>query len=193
MKRTFKLLLSFVLIVSCLSVSAFAADSIELGTVSEESKSVTVNFKVNGLKTGDDVTILVYKKDTDTTEPNEDNIVYINQISAENSKIEFNLLSDAAEGRYEVRMGGTGIKTAVIGSFTISSITYGDLDGDGDIDGFDAVWILKCAAGAELPDGLVISGGDVDGDGDIDGFDAVWVLKYAAGAELPDGLLIKKK
>lgn len=192
MKKTFKLLLSFVLVVSCLSVCAFAADSIELGEITEASKAVTVNFAVNGLQTGDDVTILVYKKDTATSEPDENNIVYINQLSADSSKIEFNLLSTAAEGLYEVRMGGTGIETADIGTFSISSIIYGDVNGDGNVNATDAVWVLKFAAGATMPEGITVNNGDVNNDGNINATDAVWVLKHAAGATLPDNILIKK-
>lgn len=202
MKKMFKLIISFALIFSCVSVCSFAAESISVGEITEASKAVEVNFTIEGLEDGDDVTILVFKKElaesTDPAaapvyaEPSEDNIVYINQVSADNSKISFNLLSTAAEGLYEVRMGGTGIETASIGTFTISSITYGDLDNDGVIDAFDAVWILKYASGAELPDGVTVNNGDVDGDGVIDAFDAVWVLKYASGAELPDGVLIGK-
>ena len=156
MKKIFKLAISFVMILSMLSVCAFAADSITLGEITESSKAVTVNFTLDGLQDGDDVTILVFKKDNADTEPTQDNIVYINQVSAANSKIEFNLLDTVAEGTYEVRMGGTGIDTADIGTFTISSITYGDMDGDGVIDTFDAVWVLKYAAGVEMPDGILI-------------------------------------
>jgi hypothetical protein len=157
MSRLLKLVIAFTLVLSTMSVCAFAATSIDVGTITESSKAVTVNFTVTGAEANDDVTILVYKKDSETAEPTESNIVYINQLSATGSNIQFNLLADAAEGTYEVRMGGTGIETADIGTFTLSSVIYGDVDGNGDIDAFDAVWVLRFASqDTTIPAGINI-------------------------------------
>ncbi len=195
MNRFLKLIIAFTLVISTMSVCAFAATSIDVGTITESSKAVTVNFTVAGAEVNDDVTILVYKKDTATTEPNENNIVYINQLSATGSNIQFNLLPDAAEGTYEVRMGGTGIETADIGTFTLSSVIYGDLDGNGEIDAFDAVWVLRYASlDPTIPAGINIGAADVDGNNEIDAFDAVWILRYASlDPTIPDGILLPKR
>lgn len=202
MKKMFKLIISFALIFSCVSVCSFAAESITVGEITEASKAVEVNFTIEGLEDGDDVTILVFKKElvesTDPAaapvyaEPSEDNIVYINQVSADNSKISFNLLSTAAEGLYEVRMGGTGIETASVGTFSISSIIYGDVNGNNEIDSNDSLYILRYFLGYSLPDNIVVSvdNADVNGNNEIDSNDSLYVLRYFLGYTLPDGIIV---
>ena len=191
-----KKIICLLLILSCLSVSAFAADSITVGEVKEEDKAVTVNFTVTNLQADDEVTILVYKKEIDEEkstedakvykEPDETNIKYINQVTPQNNVISFNLLTDTADGLYEVRMGGTGIDTASIGQFTISSVVYGDLNNDGNITISDAVWILRYLSGAEMASYVKLGNGNINSDEDITISDAVWILRYLSGAELPD-------
>ena len=191
-----KKIICLLLVLSCLSVSAFAADSITVGEVKEEDKAVTVNFTVTNLQADDEVTILVYKKEIDEEkstedakvykEPDETNIKYINQVTPQNNVISFNLLTDTADGLYEVRMGGTGIDTASIGQFTISSVVYGDLNNDGNITISDAVWILRYLSGAEMASYVKLGNGNINSDEDITISDAVWILRYLSGAELPD-------
>jgi len=193
MNKVFKLLVSITLIVICSSIVVFGADSsVALGNISESDKAVEVNFAVTGLESSDDVTILVYKKNTNATEPTQDNIVYINQVSADNSKISFNLLSTAADGRYEVRMGGTGIETVSIGSFYITSVIYGDVNNDGLVDSRDAVFVMMKDINLKLPDAVApyIQYGDVNDDGFVDSRDAVYIMMKDINLELPDGILI---
>jgi uncharacterized repeat protein (TIGR01451 family) len=58
--------------------------------------------------------------------------------------------------------------------------TQGDVDGDGDIDAVDALWVLTEEAGlvASVP---VPAAADVDKDGDRDPIDALDILFYVAG------------
>ena len=200
-----KKIICLLLVLSCLSVSAFAADSITVGEVKEEDKAVTVNFTVTNLQADDEVTILVYKKEIDEEkstedakvykEPDETNIKYINQVTPQNNVISFNLLTDTADGLYEVRMGGTGIENASAGTFTISSIIYGDVTGNGVVDLSDAVWVLKYSSQFEMPtdEGFNIMSGDVTGNGVVDLSDAVWILKYASDFEIPEDVRLPKK
>jgi len=57
----------------------------------------------------------------------------------------------------------------------------GDIDGDGSVDGYDAVVILRYDVGlAELnPSQMAVA--DTSGDGEVDGYDAVLILRYDVG------------
>ena len=193
MKKIFTKAICLLIILSCWSLPVIAADSITVGDVTEADKAVTVNFTVANLQADDEVTILVYKKDSDDSEPDENNIVYINQVTPQNNKISFNLLTTAAEGLYEVRMGGTGIETASVGQFAVSSLIYGDLNGDKEIDIADAVWILRYLSGTEMADYVTIQNGNINSDDVVDIADAVWILRYLSGSELPDYVKLPKE
>ena len=122
MKKYLKFFILLSIIVSLFSLSAYAADSIGIDNIVEDNKTVTVNFNVYNLKDYEDVTILVFKKTDEKSEPDKTNLVYINQLHPTDSKITFKLPANYAEGVYEVRMGGTNIQTASIGSFEILNV-----------------------------------------------------------------------
>lgn len=65
------------------------------------------------------------------------------------------------ESRFELKVPGDGL--------------VGDVNGDGSIDGFDIVAIIKVIKGKT--DGINISAADVNQDNSVDGFDIVAVLK----------------
>jgi len=56
----------------------------------------------------------------------------------------------------------------------------GDVDGDGDVDSTDAMWILRYDAWEIEGEELCLLLADVDGDGDVDSTDAMWILRYDA-------------
>lgn len=64
----------------------------------------------------------------------------------------------------------------------LSAVTFGDADGDGYVDAFDASQVMKYSVGAISADELNVSALDVDGDGYVDAFDASLIQKYSVGA-----------
>jgi len=180
MKR--KSLMILALLVS-FQFSALADSSVTVGEITVETREITVNFAVTGLSAGDDVTILVYKKDGN--EPGEGNIVFIDQVGYADPQIQFPLFADAAAGTYQVMMGGIGVPAASVGEFVLVPLLLGDVNGDGEVTALDAVWILKYTAGATTGNPVTIENSDVNKDGEITALDAVWILKYTAGGQLP--------
>ena len=192
----FKKITSLILIIflfSLISFNTFAADSISTQSVSEENKTITVNFNVTKLKDYEDITILVYKKTIEKPEPDKTNIVYINQLHPNNSKLSFKLPANTADGIYEVRMGGTDIKTTSIATFEIKNIMFGDVNNDGDITISDAIWILRKLSGAEMSDYITIENGNINSDDALTISDVVWMLRYLSGSELPDYVKLPKE
>lgn len=59
------------------------------------------------------------------------------------------------------------------------TVIYGDVDGTGEIDSYDAILISRYAAGWDVT--LDVAAADVDGTGVIDSYDAILVSRYAAG------------
>ena len=60
--------------------------------------------------------------------------------------------------------------------------SYGDADGDGYVDAYDAALIMKYSVGAEESTALNLRVCDLDGDGFVDAFDAALAQKYSVGA-----------
>ena len=193
MKIIIKNTILILLVISMFSVSVCAADSIKIEDVLEQNKSVTVNFNVTALKDYEDITVLVFKKTDEKSEPDITNIVYINQLNSVNSKISFKLPATVAEGVYEVRMSGTNIKTASIGSFEILNVMLGDVNNDGKITISDAVWILRKLSGAQMADYVTIENGNINSDDSLTISDAVWILRYLSGSEIPDYVKLPKE
>jgi len=59
-----------------------------------------------------------------------------------------------------------------------SPILRGDVDGDGDVDGFDAIYLLRHTSFSDKYP--LNQSGDMDGDGDVDGFDAIYLLRHTS-------------
>ena len=77
---------------------------------------------------------------------------------------------------------GNNIETSVQnGRIDIISVVYGDVTGDGNINIFDAMQILKHIVGKVALEGNPAIAADVTGDGNINIFDAMNVLKYIVG------------
>ena len=62
-----------------------------------------------------------------------------------------------------------------------STLVYGDINGDGEIDSSDALVALKCDAGIVDLNEDQLNVADVNGDGAVDAADATMILKYDAG------------
>lgn len=145
MKNIYKVII-FSLLLSLLSFSGFAANTIEISdnTISELNRTVDVKFSAEGFTEGDDLTILVFKFTEELKTPDESNIVYVGQPEylEDMQSLSFDLPDDA-EGTYEIRVGGTDVSQYTVGKFTVGEIINTDLNNDGFIDKQDAVIILK--------------------------------------------------
>lgn len=108
-----------------------------------KKKTVTVEITTENFSDGDDITLLVFKCDKES-EPQSSNIVAVNQTEYKSgmTSISFNL-PKTAEGIYEIRIGGTNVKTYTSGKFYVTKYSYGDLNGDGLYDDKDAILILR--------------------------------------------------
>ena len=138
------LILSLVLIsLISLSVSANTVAIINNG-ISEVNKSVTVGISTENFSDGDDITLLVFKPDNSHPEPDMTNIVAVNQIEYKEGMANITFeLPKQSEGIYEIRIGGTNVKTYTSGKLAVTKYSYGDINGDGKYDDKDAVLILK--------------------------------------------------
>jgi uncharacterized repeat protein (TIGR02543 family) len=59
--------------------------------------------------------------------------------------------------------------------------SFGDADGDGYVDAFDAALIMKYSVGTATGSDLNLSVCDLDGDGYVDAYDAALAQKYSVG------------
>lgn len=183
MKRIFSFSIILCMLMSALSLTTFAANDVTIGNVDYVNKNdITVNFSVTGLTSEDYVTILIYKED-DIEGYVDDDIVYINQVSADNNKIELAIPATSADGKYVVLMGGTDVATAKSTYFTITTLIYGDVDNNKIIDINDAVYVLKYSLDvnsvSEELQQIIVKAGNVNGGNVIDINDAVAILKYS--------------
>lgn len=169
------------IIVIFLMVTVNAENIVEIDndSIVETSKTVSLNISTKNFSEGDDLTILVFKPAEDNSDPDTGNIVYVNQAeySQNSASISFKLPDDA-EGRYEIRMGGTGVKTYTSGAFYVTEFTPGDLNGDGLYDDNDAILILKVFLEIdEINAALNKSYYDLNSDGVINTKDALIVYE----------------
>ena len=61
-----------------------------------------------------------------------------------------------------------------------SLVLLGDVDGDGEVSGFDVTWILRMTADMSISIPINEKAADVDGDGEITVFDATLIQRYLA-------------
>lgn len=177
MKNIYKVII-FTLLLSLLSFSGFAANTIEISddTISEINKTVDVKFSSKGFTNGDDLTVLVFKVTDELKTPHDSNIVYVGQPEYIDGMqlISFELPEDA-KGTYEIRVGGTGVTAYSAGQFTASEVLVGDVDNNGVINKDDAIIILKVFFGEIIIDDK--SSCDLVKDGNINVKDAVRLLQ----------------
>jgi len=62
-----------------------------------------------------------------------------------------------------------------------AAASVGDVDGDGTIDGYDAVLILRHDVGLITLEGPALTNADTSNDGEVDGYDAVLILRCDVG------------
>ena len=152
--------------------------------------SVQLKVTLSGVKAGNYYLILAQNDDSDT--PVEDNIVYIDQITAEGTSVSFKVYPGKLDAgtTYYVYCSSNEDERALVLSFKYYvAYTLGDVKVDGMLDADDALLVLKAAAGLETLTGNQIYAADVYAkpnstapDGLIDATDALLILQAAAGS-----------
>lgn len=176
-----KILILSVLLISLISVSVSASNTVAIinNGISEVNKSVTVEISTENFSEGDDITLLVFKPDNNHPEPDITNIVALNQIEYKEDMTNITFeLPKQSEGIYEIRIGGTNVKTYTSGKFAVTKYSYGDINGDGIYDDKDAILILRVYLKIdEININLDKSYYDLNNDGVINAKDAGMVYK----------------
>lgn len=71
--------------------------------------------------------------------------------------------------------------TVANGAIELSSLLYGDVDNNGDVDSYDASLVLQYNLSLITLDADALKRGDVDGSGVVDSYDGSLILKYDLG------------
>ncbi len=144
---------------------------------------------------GKEILVFVLNDNSENIVPTADNIVYIDQSSADETGAASFLIfpseltggetyyiylsSDAEAGKFNT--------LTQVGSFQYGSsgaagdVTYGDLDGDNNVTVLDAAFVVNAVAGIrELTDNEKTRA-DVDADGNVTVLDAAAIVNYIAG------------
>ena len=104
--------------------------------------------------------------------------------------VTFTIPETTEEGTYPITVScvlqntcdqtGALIPTITVnGSVTVYTFMYGDVDGDGEVNVFDAILTLQYLNGWSV--NINTSAADVDGDGEINVFDVILMLQYLNG------------
>ena len=184
------------------SAMTAAATTAALAAEYDAGTNTVTEYAKPEYEAGKQYTVLVVKQDdgetTDgATTATQENIYYIDQAADGTFTIKPMVGSEASlsDGTYEVRIGGEGVETPIISTFTVGGedpdpeLDYGNVDGDSRITATDANYVLRHAAGTiDLEEQFadkdydVIATANVDNRNDrIDSTDANYILRVAAG------------
>lgn len=197
MKKWITCFFTVCLLAVALSVTAFAAGTVE--TVTGETAALTkngtdkVDVKYASAESGKEYLVLATNVALNLDKLSEDltaeKIVYIDQKTAGANGVEFTINPKELKTQsYYVYMSsnatGGGIGTlAQVGTYTAKGPAYtpGDLNDDGRVRANDATLALRGAAGLETLTETQTLAADVNGDGRVRANDATMILRFAAG------------
>lgn len=211
MKSTKKIISSvlFLSIILCFSLNVLAAETISIDSVSfqeyidefgmPDDTLVTVKVTFTIPTTTEQTSILLASENiseiSDTTKPK---IIYMSQdftpddniyeFTVEKSKIKSATgLSEIDGCTLYVKLGGKEVSematTTVQYYDPTTSVVYGDVTGEGDVDIGDAIKILRYDAKLETLTSQELVAGEVTGDDTVDIGDAIKILRYDAKLE----------
>ena len=185
MKRMIRALLAAAVLVSSLTVSAFAAtDGFTTdvdGTVTCADGKYTASY--TGAEAGEQYVLLVVEGTPESYSVSQDSILYINQVAADaNGVVTFSDFIPMNVANSVVLLGGyfSDGSPKVLGTI-LSQYTLGDVDDNGEITADDALQALQIALGITAPTDTQFKAADADASGDITADDALLVLQYALG------------
>ena len=210
---------------ACLCVGALAAEEDDGVGINEVTGSLTPldstgNYTEEntnppeGVEVGYEDAVMVQVDDTDavvgnyylvmvlsddTGVPTEDNIVYIDQRTAEDTTVTFQAYpSELTVGQtYYVYISGSDRSLEQVGSYKVYSTELyklGDVNEDNAVNSTDAQWILQHTVGQRKPPltNSQWSAADVNKDKAVNSTDAQWVLQASVGLRDKDNDFVLK-
>lgn len=195
MKHCVRKLALVLVLALLLSTLTLAADDTDRATVTVTDSSATLVFNdstqsnLTLTKTGVTdggmylVLVLAGKEDGDTPlVPTEDNILYINQATAdENGIVTFDNVYPSRIQDSTVYLSGTGLTGLTKMGFVDLKVTPGDVDGNSELEVYDALLVLQKGTGLITMTEEQELAADVNGDGSVDQYDALLILQKAVG------------
>ena len=184
--RKLALVLALALLLSTLALAADKATVTPAnGAVLEfiDSSQNNLTLTQTGVTDGGMYLVLVLageEKDGVPLVPTENNILYINQTTAdETGTVTFDNVYPSSIKDSTVYLSGTGLDGLTKMGFIDLLVKLGDLDGDGSISAFDATRVLQYCANI---DGIEINedAAKVDKSGQISAYCATLILQYVA-------------
>ncbi len=189
MKHRVRKLALLLVLALLLSTLALAADKATVtpanGAVLKfiDSSQNNLTLTQTGVTDGGMYLVLVLageEKDGVPLVPTENNILYINQTTAdETGTVTFDNVYPSSIKDSTVYLSGTGLDGLTKMGFIDLLVKLGDLDGDGSISAFDATRVLQYCANI---DGIEINedAAKVDKSGQISAYCATLILQYVA-------------
>lgn len=201
MKKWITCFFTVCLLAVALSVTAFAAGTVETvtGGTAALTKNGTdkVDVKYDSAESGKEYLVLATNVELKLDKLSEDltaeKIVYIDQKTAEGTSVSFTVypkeLKTQAYYVYMSSNASSGI-TALqkVGTYTAvgPAYTLGDVNANGSVDTTDAVWVLQNYVGSRQLDDTQKLAADVNVDNTINTTDAVWILQRYVGSRDQD-------
>lgn len=185
MKRMIRALVAAAVLVSSLTVSAFAATdgytTDVSGTVTCDGEKYTATY--TGAEAGEQYVLLVVEGTPESYTVTQGSILYINQTAADaNGTVTFSGFIPMNVADSVVLLGGyfADGSPKVLGTIQAQFIP-GEVDDSEGITADDALVTLQIALGIVEPTAAQYQAADVDATGDVTADDALLVLQYALG------------
>lgn len=195
-----KSILTFAAVLAVSATMAISAFADVAATSAYDKDTNTATVTITGATEGQQLTILVLKPGSDDTAVVEASIAYINQDPANpdgGMTYTIKLPDDLPDGTYNVKVGGTGVENIAVAPFTKGEVggdvTYGDVDGNGEIDSNDALLAMQAEVGLATLTEAQIKAADVDGNGEVDSNDALLMMRAEVGLEDASKFPLKSK
>ena len=192
-------LLCAMMVLTC--TAAFAADGTLTPTVNadlDSSVKSSVSLQADGAEklqvtlqnVQSDKQFIIFVLSDNTGTPTENNIVYIDQDASVSGSVGFTAYpKEIEEGKtYYIYVSSNAdqdnfTSLTLIGTFVYANgevtLTLGDVNGDGSINGLDSLQVLRHVAHMiDLSDKISVA--DVNGDGTINGLDSLQILRHVA-------------
>lgn len=199
LKRFLTLFLALSMVLSALSMTAFAAagdpgtiKEVEIeadydGVVTTDAEDGDVNFALNYSEATENGMYLVLVLSEEGV-PKNGNILYVNQETADGEGVTFDNVypMEIGEENSYIYMAGTDLGYDKVGTIipNVEEVTgmKGDVDLDNDVDMTDAIMLLRHYLGIEvITDATSLDNGEVTGNGTIEMQDCIKILRYYLG------------
>lgn len=173
-------------ILTCAATSAlFVAMAVSANAATYDVETNTVSLDNPLEATGKQVTVLILDKDAIDTNVKAEDILYINQEAATADSFMAMPVKALADGTYTVKVGGEALGEIITETFTVGEddpdVKLGDVNDDGELDGRDALEIMRHDVGLITLTEAQKNVADVNSDDEVDGRDALEIMRYDVG------------